>query len=130
MGHADYSAARLDAFLDPTLKLLGATASDREGAATTCTPSASGFMCVLGFLNPNETVLVTARAAVTPGAVRRFTRSVGGCEGNDVDTCLQATVSWKRTAIEDGQVRVDKPTDLPAEAKLSLAKLVPKANWK
>ena len=46
-----------------------------------------------------------------------------------MDLCIQTIASWKKTAVEDGQVRFDKPTDLPSETKLSLAKLVPKASY-
>ena len=122
-------AARLDAFIDPSLRLLNVDPSDGEGAQTKCTTSATGFSCAYGFLNPGETVLVTATAAVAPGAMRRFTRAEGSCDGGDVDLCIQTIASWKKTAVEDGQVRFDKPTDLPSETKLSLAKLVPKASY-
>lgn len=120
---------RLDAFIDPATRLVELTVDDEEGFKPKCDPTAGGFACALGFLNAGEKITVTARVAVAPNAERRWTKTDPGCQGAQYDICLQAVATWKRSATEDGTVRIEKPTDLPTEAKLTISKLAPRASF-
>ena len=124
-------AARLDAFLDQQTKLANVVVTDNEGSITTCAPVPDpyGFSCNLGFMNPSESVKLVASVAVQPGAETRWTKEDAGCSGDLVDVCGQFVLSWKQTATTDGEVRVEQPSDIPADQPLSIAKLVPKGPY-
>jgi hypothetical protein len=124
-------AARLDAFLDQQTKLSNVAVTDNEGSISTCAPVADpyGFSCNLGFMNPGESVRLVASVAVQPGAESRWTKEDPGCSGDLVDVCGQFVLSWKETASTDGEVRVEQPSDIPADQPLSISKLVPKGPY-
>ena len=121
--------SRIDAFLDPTTRLLEVTVADKEGFASRCDPNTDGFACTLGFVNAGEKITFTARVAVAANAERRWTKADPGCTGAQYDICLQVVATWKRSPTEDGTVRFEKPTDLPANAKLTISKLAPRASF-
>ena len=107
--------------------------TDGEGSPTTCAPvdDPAGFTCNLGFMNPGEEVTVVASVAIQPGAEKRWNKEEPGCSGADVlyDVCGQFVLTWKQTATDDREARVEQPSDLPADQALSISKLVPVAPY-
>lgn len=114
--------AQLDNFVDKTTKLVGDVAvTDTEGSPTTCSPTAEGFTCSLGFLNPGEKITLSASVAVQPNAERRNTKEDVGCT-DLVDVCNQTVLSWKQSDTANGRVKIDQPSDIPTDKVLTISR--------
>lgn len=105
------------------------TVTDTTGVTTTCAahPSeANALECILGYLEPGETVTINAVFTLSENPVTTFNADDGPCDnGLGRDLCTQVTVRWQAAASGAAQrsETFQEVTDLPQAGDVTVSKL-------